>query len=136
MAVGNISSNTNSVNTSAQRQRVSGGNEFPQLIQAMRAKQAFERTVKLNENKELLPQGFNEEDIKLSISSQNITLKQTVQETQETKKEKEDEFFIQNKNYVGEIKNFINKNNYEVVEEEDIYNAISNGRSILADVKA
>lgn len=103
-------------------------------IKALRAKQAFERTNKLSENKELLQNGFNEEDIKLSISSKEINIPK--QKEAEPEKVKKDDFMERHHQYVGEIKNFINKNNYQVVEEEDIKNAITYGRSILADYTA
>ena len=99
-------------------------------IQFLRAKQAFENTNKLSKNNELLKNGFNEEDVKLSISSKDINIKKQTEEV------KNDDFLEKNKKYIGEIKEFIGKYNYQDVEEEDIKKALSYGKSILADYTA
>lgn len=99
-------------------------------IQFLRAKQAFENTNKLSKNNEILKNGFSEEDVKLSISSRDINIKKQTEEV------KNDDFLQINKKYIGEIKEFIGKNNYQDVKEEDIKNALSYGKSILADYTA
>jgi len=112
MSVGSISSSINS-------------------IQAFRAKQAFENTNKLSKEKDLLKNGFfNEEDVKLSISSKDININKPVEEV------KKNDFMEQNKKYIGEIKEFMGKHNYQDVQEEDIKKALSYGKSILADYTA
>ena len=99
-------------------------------IQFLRAKQAFENTNKLAKNNEILKNGFTEEDVKVSISSREINIYKKPEEVvQEDMTEK-------NKKYIGEIKEFIGKHNYQDLQEEDIKQALSNGRSILADYSA
>ena len=99
-------------------------------IQLLRARQAFENTNKLSKEKEILKNGFSEEDVKLSISSQDITIKKQTEEV------KTDDFLQRNKQYIGEIKEFMGKNNYQDIQEEDIKQALSYGKSILADYTA
>lgn len=99
-------------------------------IQFLKAKQAFENTNNLARKNELLKNGFDEEDIKLSISSKDISIKNTQEET------KTDNILEQNKKYIGEVKDFIEKYNYQDVNEKDIKEALSYGRSILADYTA
>ena len=111
MAVGSISSSISS-------------------MQAFRAKQAFENTNKLSKEKDLLKSGFNEEDVKLSISSQDISIKKQTEEVNN------DDFTERNKKHIGEIKEFIGKNNYQDIQDDDIKHALSYGKSILADYTA
>lgn len=109
---------------------IGGINSSISGVQFLRAKQAFENTNKLSKDNELLKNGFNEEDVKLSISSQNININKQAEEV------KEDDFMERNKQYIGEIKEFIGKNNYQDVQEDDIKYALSYGKSILADYTA
>ena len=99
-------------------------------IQLLRARQAFENTNKLSKENEILKNGFSEEDVKLSISSQDITIKKQTEEI------KTDDFMEKNKQYIGEIKEFMGKYNKQDVQEEDIKYALSYGKSILADYTA
>jgi len=99
-------------------------------IQILRAKQAFENTNKLSKENALLKNGFDEEDVKLSISSQNITFKKQTEEVDK------DDFLQRNQKYIGEIKEFMGKYNYPAMQEEDIKEALSYGKSILADYTA
>jgi len=99
-------------------------------IQLLRAKQAFENTNKLSRESALLKNGFDEEDVKVSISSQNITVKKQSEEVNK------DDFLQRNKTYIGEIKEFIGQYNYQDIKEEDIKQALSYGKSILADYTA
>lgn len=103
-------------------------------IQFLRAKQAFESTNKISKNNETLKlnaqKGFSEEDVKLSISSKNINIPTTAEEPAA------EEFTAQTKESIGEIKKFINENNYQDVEEEDIKYALTSGKSILANYTA
>lgn len=99
-------------------------------LQSLRAKQAFENTNKLSKNNELLKNGFIEENIKISISSVNIKTEKGAEEV------KKDDFLEKNKNYIGEIKEFMDKNNYQNIQEEDIKQALTYGKSILADYTA
>lgn len=99
-------------------------------IQYLRAKQAFENTNSLAKKNDLIKNGFDEEDIKLSVSSADISIKKPQTET------KTDDILEQNKKYIGEVREFIGKHNYQEVNEEDIKNALNYGKSILADYTA
>lgn len=99
-------------------------------IQFLRARQAFENTNKLAKNEEILKDGFGEEDVKLSISSQDIKIQKQPEEI------KKDEFEEKNNQKMGEIKQFIAKNNCFIVNDEDLKYALSTGRSVLADYTA
>jgi anti-sigma28 factor (negative regulator of flagellin synthesis) len=99
-------------------------------VQFLRAKQAFENTNKLAKENEILKNGFSEEDVKISISSANIKIEK---QPEELKKNNIDEL---NNKKIGEIKQFIEKNNYYMVEDEDLKQALSTGKSILANYTA
>ena len=99
-------------------------------IQFLRAKQAFENTNKLAQNNEFLKNGFTEEDVKVSISSREINIKKQPEEVVQ------EDFIEKNKKYIGEIKEFMGKHNYQDLQEEDIKHALSYGKSILADYSA
>jgi len=99
-------------------------------IQFLRAKQAFENTNKLAQNSEILKNGFTEEDVKVSISSREINIKKQPEELVQ------EDFIEKNKKYIGEIKEFMGKHNYQDLQEEDIKHALSYGKSILADYSA
>ena len=99
-------------------------------IQGWRARQAFENTNKLSKENSLLKNGFTEEDVKVSISSQNINIKKQPEENIK------DDLIEKNNKYIGEIKEFIDKYNYQDIQDEDIKNALNYGKSILADYTA
>jgi len=100
-------------------------------IQLLRAKQAFENTNKLAKAGGVLAQQVGEEDVKLSISSQQINIPEKKEVSQ-----KEEDFIDKNKNYLGEIKNFIGENNFNEIGEENLKEALRYGKSILADYTA
>jgi len=99
-------------------------------IQYLRAKRAFENTNNLAKNNEILKNGFTEEDVKVSISSKDIKInKQPEEVVNEDLTEK-------NQKYIGEIKEFMGKHNGQNLQDEDIKQALSYGKSILADYTA
>lgn len=101
-------------------------------IQLLRARQAFENTNKLAKNKEILKNSFTDEDVTLSISS-----RQEIKKDNFINSEAEvSSFSKQNKNYIGEIKEFMGKNNYKNLNEDEIKEALYYGTSILADYQA
>jgi hypothetical protein len=132
MTVGSVNSGISGIQlrSGSETRRAGSAGLQGELIQALRAKQAFENTKKLSRNEEILKNGFSEEDVKLSISSQDIKIKNTPEEP------KEEDFMEKNGKYLGEIKEFANRHNFNEIEEEDIKHALRYGTSILADYTA
>jgi len=100
-------------------------------IQLLRAKQAFINNDKLAKEG-LAKHPVGEEDVKLSISSQQIE----IPENKEVPAKKEENFLEKNKSYLGEIKNFIGENSFNQIGEDDLKEALRYGKSILADYTA
>jgi len=98
-------------------------------IKFLNARQAFENTKKLSENNAIAKNGFSEEDVKLSISSQNININ-NLEETKNTENTEH------NPEIIKEIKNFMEKNKIINIEENDLKHALTYGTSLLADYTA
>ncbi len=101
-------------------------------IQVLKARQAFENINKLAKKNELTNTGFSEEDVKLSISSQNIN----IQKSEAFSSKENIDQGGENKKYINEIKEFIGKYNNHELQDEDIKDAMMFGKSILADYTA
>lgn len=94
-------------------------------LQILRAQNAFQNNIKTNEEVQKCPQGFDEEDVKISISSKNLTINDKSQVMEQVQNGKN--------GYISEIKEFANKCNITDVEEDDIQQALRYGTSLFVD---
>lgn len=92
-------------------------------LQAVRAQNAFQKSMRVSAEK--IPQGFDKEDVVVSISSKNLNENVSVKNN-EINSSKEN-------SYISEIKRFASQNNITDFENEDIQDALKYGTSLFVD---
>ncbi len=114
---------------------VSGISSQENILQALRAQNAFQKAVK-NNNEIPKSAKLPDEHVKISISSKNISNLGQVSDKGLQPRQDDIEVYKPKNPYVSEIQEFANKYQINSVQEEEIEEALKYGTSLFADYTA
>lgn len=98
-------------------------------LQAIRAQNAFQKSIQQKQEVERTQQGFDKQDVIVSLSSRSLNNSE-IQTTNQVQADNR-------KNpYISEIKQFVTQNNISDIEEDDIQHALKYGTSLFVDQMA